>query len=50
MKGENFWKAVIKKMRYLNPVDRIFEVLFELIMVLLFAGGLLVLITIAPGG
>lgn len=38
MKQTNFWKAVVKEGGVLNPVDRISEVLFGLIMVLTFTG------------
>ena len=38
MKDQNFWKAVVKKGAVLNPVDRVAEVLFGLIMVLTFTG------------
>lgn len=49
MQGETFSRAV-KKDAVLKPVERISEVLFGLIMVLTFTGGLLlVIITIAPG-
>jgi len=51
MKGEIFSRAVIKKDAVLNPVERISEVLFGLIMVLTFTGGLLlIIITIALRG
>ena len=40
MKGENFWKAVIKKDAVLKPVERISQVLFRLIMVQTFTVGL----------
>lgn len=38
MKQTNFWKAIVKEGGVLNPVDRISEVLFGLIMVLTFTG------------
>lgn len=38
MKHPNFWKSVAKEGGILNPVDRISEVLFGLIMVLTFTG------------
>lgn len=38
MKHPNFWKTVAKEGGILNPVDRISEVLFGLIMVLTFTG------------
>jgi hypothetical protein len=38
--NQNFWKAHIKESAVLNPVDRIAEVLFGLIMVLTFTGAI----------
>src|SRR5690349_22156086 len=38
MNSQNFWRVVVKKDASLNPVDRIAEVLFGLIMVLSFTG------------
>ena len=38
MKNQNFWKNRIKESSVLNPIDRIAEVLFGLIMVLSFTG------------
>jgi VIT1/CCC1 family predicted Fe2+/Mn2+ transporter len=38
--NENFWKDKIKESAVLNPVDRIAEVLFGLIMVLTFTGAI----------
>lgn len=40
MKDQNFWKNQIKESAVLNPVDRIAEVLFGLIMVLTFTGAI----------
>ncbi len=40
MKKVDFWKTVVKKGAVLNPVDRISEVLFGLIMVLTFTGAI----------
>ena len=40
IKDQNFWKAVVKKDAVLNPVDRVAEVLFGLIMVLTFTGAI----------
>ncbi len=40
MQDQNFWKAVVKKDAVLNPIDRISEVLFGLIMVLTFTGAI----------
>lgn len=40
MKGQNFWKNRVKEGAVLNPVDRIAEVLFGLIMVLSFTGAI----------
>jgi hypothetical protein len=40
MKHQNFWKDVTKSGAVLNPVDRISEVLFGLIMVLTFTGAI----------
>ena len=39
-KDQNFWKERIKESAALNPVDRIAEVLFGLIMVLTFTGAI----------
>jgi len=38
MRDQRFWKKVVKKDAALNPVDRVAEVLFGLIMVLSFTG------------
>lgn len=38
--GENYWKDKVKQSAVLNPVDRIAEVLFGLIMVLTFTGAI----------
>jgi hypothetical protein len=38
MHDQRFWKNVVKKDAALNPVDRVAEVLFGLIMVLSFTG------------
>jgi VIT1/CCC1 family predicted Fe2+/Mn2+ transporter len=38
--NENFWKDKVKESAVLNPVDRIAEVLFGLIMVLTFTGAI----------
>ena len=38
MEEQNFWKGVVRKDAVLNPIDRISEVLFGLIMVLSFTG------------
>jgi hypothetical protein len=38
MNNQNFWKLVVKKDAALNPVDRVAEILFGLIMVLSFTG------------
>ncbi|HEU5289552.1 MAG TPA: hypothetical protein VFU05_02840 [Cyclobacteriaceae bacterium] len=38
MSDQNFWKKTVKEGAVLNPVDRISEVLFGLIMVLTFTG------------
>ena len=40
MNDQNFWKTTVKKGAVLNPVDRIAEVLFGLIMVLTFTGAI----------
>lgn len=40
MKRNNFWKNKIRESAVLNPVDRISEVLFGLIMVLTFTGAI----------
>lgn len=40
MKNPDFWKSSIKKSAVLNPVDRISEVLFGLIMMLTFTGAI----------
>jgi hypothetical protein len=40
MATENFWQSTIKEGAVLNPVDRISEVLFGLIMVLTFTGAI----------
>ena len=40
MHDQNFWKGVVKEGAVLNPVDRISEVLFGLIMVLTFTGAI----------
>lgn len=40
MKDHNFWKNQVKEAALLNPVDRIAEVLFGLIMVLSFTGAI----------
>src|SRR6478609_7237690 len=40
MKNKNFWKDRAKESAVLNPVDRISEVLFGLIMVLTFTGAI----------
>ena len=40
MKNQNFWKDRVKESAVLNPVDRISEVLFGLIMVLTFTGAI----------
>jgi hypothetical protein len=40
MHNQNFWKSVVKEGAVLNPVDRISEVLFGLIMVLSFTGAI----------
>jgi VIT1/CCC1 family predicted Fe2+/Mn2+ transporter len=40
MKNQNFWKKSIKESAVLNPVDRIAEILFGLIMVLTFTGAI----------
>ncbi|MBL7857570.1 MAG: hypothetical protein JNM57_07765 [Cyclobacteriaceae bacterium] len=40
MKNQNFWKDRIRESAVLNPVDRIAEVLFGLIMVLTFTGAI----------
>jgi hypothetical protein len=40
MKDQNFWRDRIKEGAVLNPVDRIAEVLFGLIMVLTFTGAI----------
>lgn len=40
MKDQNFWKERVKESAVLNPVDRIAEVLFGLIMVLSFTGAI----------
>jgi hypothetical protein len=40
MREQNFWKERIKEGAILNPVDRISEVLFGLIMVLSFTGAI----------
>jgi hypothetical protein len=40
MNGQNFWKDRVKESAVLNPVDRIAEVLFGLIMVLSFTGAI----------
>ena len=39
-KDQNFWKDRVKESAVLNPVDRISEVLFGLIMVLSFTGAI----------
>jgi hypothetical protein len=38
--GDNYWKTKVKEAAVLNPVDRIAEVLFGLIMVLSFTGAI----------
>src|SRR6187551_2622780 len=38
--NQNFWKDRVKESAVLNPVDRISEVLFGLIMVLTFTGAI----------
>jgi len=40
IKDQNFWKDSVKESAVLNPVDRIAEVLFGLIMVLSFTGAI----------
>lgn len=40
MHSQGFWKSVVKEGAVLNPVDRISEVLFGLIMVLSFTGAI----------
>ena len=40
MHSQNFWKGVVREGAVLNPVDRISEVLFGLIMVLTFTGAI----------
>lgn len=40
MKNQNFWEKRIKESATLNPVDRIAEILFGLIMVLTFTGAI----------
>lgn len=40
MHNQNFWRSVVKEGAVLNPVDRISEVLFGLIMVLTFTGAI----------
>lgn len=40
MQDQNFWKSRIRESAVLNPVDRIAEVLFGLIMVLSFTGAI----------
>ncbi|HEX6892409.1 MAG TPA: VIT1/CCC1 transporter family protein [Chryseolinea sp.] len=40
MRDQNFWKGVAKESAVLNPVDRVSEVLFGLIMVLTFTGAI----------
>jgi hypothetical protein len=40
MRDQNFWKKTIKENAVLNPIDRIAEVLFGLIMVLSFTGAI----------
>jgi hypothetical protein len=40
MKNQNFWKDRTKESAVLNPVDRIAEILFGLIMVLTFTGAI----------
>lgn len=40
MKKDNYWNAKVKEAAILNPVDRIAEVLFGLIMVLSFTGAI----------
>lgn len=40
MNGDNFWKEKVEQSAVLNPVDRIAEVLFGLIMVLTFTGAI----------
>jgi VIT1/CCC1 family predicted Fe2+/Mn2+ transporter len=40
MRDQNFWKGVAKEGAVLNPVDRVSEVLFGLIMVLTFTGAI----------
>lgn len=40
MNNQNFWRGVVKEGAALNPVDRISEVLFGLIMVLTFTGAI----------
>ena len=40
MKDQNFWKDRVRESAVLNPVDRIAEVLFGLIMVLTFTGAI----------
>lgn len=39
-KNDNYWKSSVKQAGVLNPVDRIAEVLFGLIMVLTFTGAI----------
>src|SRR6478736_1677461 len=39
-RDQNFWKKQIRESAVLNPVDRISEVLFGLIMVLTFTGAI----------
>ncbi len=39
-KDQHFWRTVVKKGAVLNPVDRVAEVLFGLIMVLSFTGAI----------
>ena len=40
MRDQSFWKSRVKESGVLNPVDRIAEVLFGLIMVLSFTGAI----------
>ena len=40
MRNQSFWRGVVKEGAVLNPVDRISEVLFGLIMVLSFTGAI----------
>jgi len=40
MNGQMFWKGIVRKGAALNPVDRISEILFGLIMVLSFTGAI----------